>query len=73
MVLMNLLAGQQWRHRNRKQTCGHSGTRRRWEELRIAGKIHIAIRKIDRVRVRLGLGLGGNVLTESSTQCSGTT
>ena len=54
MVLMNLLAGQQWRHRNREQTCGHSGARRGWDELRIAGKIHIAICKTD----RLGLGLG---------------
>ena len=25
MVLMDLFAGQQWRHRHRKQTCGHSG------------------------------------------------
>ena len=25
MVLMDLFAGQQWRHRHREQTCGHSG------------------------------------------------
>ena len=25
MVLMSLLAGHQWRHRHREQTCGHSG------------------------------------------------
>ena len=28
MVLMNLFAGQEWRHRHRKQTCGHNGGRR---------------------------------------------
>ena len=27
MVLMNLFAGQQWRHRHTEQTCGHSGGR----------------------------------------------
>ena len=32
MVLMNLFAGQEYRHR--KQTCGHSGGRRGWDELR---------------------------------------
>ena len=25
MVLMNLSAGEQWRHRHREQTCRHSG------------------------------------------------
>ena len=25
MILMNLFAEQQWRHRHREQTCGHSG------------------------------------------------
>ena len=25
MVLMNLFAGQQWRHRHREHTCGHGG------------------------------------------------
>ena len=25
MVLMNVFAGQQWRHRHREQTCGHGG------------------------------------------------
>ena len=30
MVLMNLFAGQKWRHRHRKQTCGQSG-RRGWD------------------------------------------
>ena len=24
MVMMNLFAGQQWRHRHRNQTCGHA-------------------------------------------------
>ena len=28
MVLMNVLAGQQWRRGHREQTCGHSGGRR---------------------------------------------
>ena len=27
LVLMKLSAGQQWRHRHREQTCGHSGGR----------------------------------------------
>ena len=34
MVLMNLFAGQQWKHTHRDQTCGHSEGRRGWDELR---------------------------------------
>ena len=34
MVLMNLFAGQQKRHRHREQACGHSGERRGWDDLR---------------------------------------
>ena len=36
MVLMNLFAGQQWRHRHREQTDGHRrwGRRRGWDEWR---------------------------------------
>ena len=33
-VLMNLSAKQQWRHRHREQTCGHSGGWREWDKLR---------------------------------------
>ena len=33
-VLMNLFAGKEWRRRRREQTCGHSGERRAWDELR---------------------------------------
>lgn len=33
-VLMNLFAGQQWRHEHREQTCGHSGGSTEWDELR---------------------------------------
>ena len=33
MVLMSLFAEQQWRHRHRKQTWGHSWERRGWDEL----------------------------------------
>ena len=29
MVLMDLFAGQQGRHRHREQTCGHSGGRKK--------------------------------------------
>ena len=48
MVLMNLFAGQQWRRRHTKQTCGHSGGRRGWDELReYGGSIHINVCKID--------------------------
>ena len=34
MVPMNLFAGQEHRHRHREQTCGHSGRRSGWDELR---------------------------------------
>ena len=34
MVLMNLFAGKQWRHRHREQICGHSSGRRGWDKLR---------------------------------------
>ena len=34
MVLMNLSVGKKWRCGNREQTCGHSGGRRGWDELR---------------------------------------
>ena len=33
-VLMNLFAEQQWRRRHREETCGDSGGRREWDELR---------------------------------------
>ena len=33
MVFMSLFAGQEYRHRHRGQTCGHSGGRRGWDEL----------------------------------------
>ena len=35
MVLMNMFAGQEYRHRCRKWACGHSGERRGWDELRV--------------------------------------
>ena len=38
MLLMNILAGQQWRGRHREQTCRHSGGRREWDELTGAWK-----------------------------------
>ena len=34
MVLMNLFAGQQWRHSHTEQACGHNGGRREWDKLR---------------------------------------
>ena len=34
MVLMNLSKGQEWRSRQRKQTPGHSGGKRRWDYLK---------------------------------------
>ena len=34
MVLMNLFAGKQWRHRHRQQIRGHRSGRRGWDELR---------------------------------------
>ena len=34
MVLMNLFAGQEQRSRHREKSCGHSGERRRWDEMR---------------------------------------
>ena len=48
MVLVNLFAGQSWRHRHREQTCGHSRGRRKWDELREQhGNIHITECKIE--------------------------
>ena len=48
MILMNLFAGQQWRHRHREQTSGHRGGRRGWDEWREQhGNIHLTICKID--------------------------
>ena len=34
MVLMNLLAGKEWRRIHREWTCEHSGGRREWEDWR---------------------------------------
>ena len=34
MVLMNLFAGKQWRHRHRQQIRGHRSGRRGWDEPR---------------------------------------
>ena len=46
MVLMNLFAGQQWRHRHREQICD-TGGRTVWDELReFCGNVYITIRKI---------------------------
>ena len=48
MVLMNLFAEQQWRHKHREQICGPSGGRRGGEELREQhGNIYITMCKID--------------------------
>ena len=35
MVLMNVFAGQEWRHRYREQACGYSGGRREQDECSI--------------------------------------
>ena len=34
MVLMNLFAGQEKRHRHREHTCGHCGGRGGWDKVR---------------------------------------
>ena len=48
MVLMNLFAEQQWRHRHREETFGHSGRSRGWDDLREQYcNIYINICKID--------------------------
>ena len=48
MVLMNLFAGQQWRLRQREQTCGHAEGWREWDQLREEyANIYITICKID--------------------------
>ena len=44
MVLMNLFAGQERRHKHKEQTFGHSGGRRGWDDLR---NMCITIFKID--------------------------
>ena len=47
MVLMNIFAGWQWRHRWREQSCEYSEGRRGWGELREYHRnIPIAICKI---------------------------
>ena len=40
MVLMNLFAGQEERHRRRQWTCGHSSGRKGWDKLR---EMHYAL------------------------------
>ena len=48
MVLMSPFSGQQWRRRHREQTCGHSGGRTGWDELREEhGNMHVTICKTD--------------------------
>ena len=48
MVLMNLFAGQQWRRRQREQTCGPRVGGRGWAELREEyGNIYVTIYKTD--------------------------
>ena len=32
MVLMNLFAGKEWKHRGRERTCGPSVAGREWDE-----------------------------------------
>ena len=47
MVLMNILAGQQWRYRHTDQTCGGSGRRSELDELREEhGNLYVIICKI---------------------------
>ena len=46
MGVMNLLAGQHWRHRHRERTCGHRRGRRGWDERREQrGNMHITVRE----------------------------
>ena len=48
VALMDLFAGQHWRRKYKEQTCGPSGGRRGWDELRDErGNVSITIRKID--------------------------
>ena len=50
MVLMNLLSGQQWRHRHREQTYGHGGKGERvgWDKQREWHRnIHTTVCKTD--------------------------
>ena len=45
---MNLFAGQQQKHRNREQTCGHSGGNTGWVELKEQHRNkHITMHKTD--------------------------
>ena len=41
MVLVNLTAGKQWRHRHREQTDRHTGGWRRWEKMNSVVLKHI--------------------------------
>ena len=47
MVLMNLLAGQQWRCTHREQTCGHQEGRRGRDNSESNTETHSTICKID--------------------------
>ena len=48
MLLMNLFAGHHWRGGKREQTCGYSGGRRGWDELREKhGNMYITMCKTD--------------------------
>ena len=58
-VLMNLCAGQQWKHRHIEQICGHSKGRRGWGELRSNIETYITIYKID-TSVNLLYDTGGS-------------
>lgn len=48
IVLMNLFGGKDWRYSCRKQTCGHSGGKRKWDKWRKQHQhIHTIMCKID--------------------------
>ena len=46
-VLMNLFSRQQWRRRQRAQTCGHGRGRRGRGELRDQGNMSVAVGERD--------------------------
>ena len=53
MVLMNLFAGQERRHRQREPACGHSGGRRGRDNLRVAAQCSLT------PEGRMGVGRAG--------------
>ena len=67
MVLMSLIAGQQWTCRHREETCGPRGRRRGWDEWRVSHwNTYIIICKLDsQWKLAVEQGSSNQVLCDS--------